>query len=295
MYRTDLPATVIGTGPSPSFDLSDGLASRVRLHNGVRMPVVGLGAWKLASGPKTVETVRTALEIGYRHVDTATLYGNEREVGTAIHGSGIPRDQLFVTTKVWNTDQGYDATLAAFERSRAALGDDVVDLYLVHWPVSARRLESWRALVKLYRDGRCRAIGVSNFTVRQLTELLAASDVVPMVNQVEFSPFLFQRDLLEFCRAHGIQLEAYAPLTRGRRLDHPELLGIARAHARSPAQVLLRWALQHDVAVIPKTERPERLRENAGALGFALTAAEMDRLDRLDEGFRTTSDPESFE
>ncbi|MGI0132316.1 MAG: aldo/keto reductase [Thermoplasmata archaeon] len=258
------------------------------------MPVLGLGVWKTPAGAATIEAVRTALQAGYRLVDTATLYGNEKDVGQAIASAGIPRDRLFVTTKVWNADQGFAPTLAAFERSHAALGGAPVDLYLIHWPVPERRLETWKALAQLYREGRCRAIGVSNFNVRHLEELLSVTDIVPAVNQVEFSPFLVQRGLLDYCRARGIQLEAYAPLTRGHRLDHPVIAGIATSHGRSPAQVVLRWALQHDVIVIPKTVREARMKENAGALDFALPAAEMAQLDGLDEGYRTTTDPDTF-
>lgn len=280
--------------PAPTFDLDHGLASQVRLNNGVRMPVLGLGVWKTPKGVDTVNAVASALRAGYRLIDTATLYDNEADVGAAVHASATDRSSLFVTTKLWNADQGFEAARRAFEGSRSALRDEVVDLYLVHWPVTGRRKESWRALVDLQREGRVRAIGVSNFTVRHLEELLGESEVVPAVNQVEFSPFLFQRDLLEFCRGHRIQLEAYAPLTRGHRLDHPVLRRIAEGHRRTPAQVVLRWALQHEVVVIPKTIHPERMRENAGALEFALGRGEMEEIDALDEGYRTTTDPSTF-
>lgn len=255
------------------------------------MPVLGLGVWKSAPGAETFEAVRAALANGYRLLDTASMYRNEADVGRALRESGLPRDEVFVTTKVWNDEQGYEPTLRAFERSRRALGVGAVDLYLIHWPVPGLRLESWRALRKLQQDGLCRSIGVSNFGVAHLEELLQSSDVVPAVNQVEFSPFLFQRELLEYCQGHGIQLEAYAPLTRGQRLGDATLGALARRHERSPAQVLLRWGLQHGVIEIPKSVHADRIRENADVFGFELSKPEMERLDGLDERLRTAWDP----
>lgn len=255
------------------------------------MPVLGLGTWKLAAGRTTRAAVRSALTAGYRLFDTAKLYANEEDVGAALRESGLDRAEYFVTTKLWNDDHGYEAALRAFERSRHALGLEQVDLYLIHWPVSGQRIDSWRALEHLQEEGRCRSIGVSNYTVAHLEELLAVCRVPPAVNQVEFSPFLYQRDLLEFCAAHGIQLEAYSPLTRGQKFDDPSLAAIARAHARSPAQVLLRWGLQHGIVEIPKSSRAERIQENARVFDFALSAAELATLDGLDRGFRTTWDP----
>lgn len=280
-----------GAAAVSSFDLSRGLASAVRLNSGANMPVFGLGVYQAAPGSTTREIVAEAIRLGYRLFDTAALYRNEADVGAAIRSSGIDRDEIFVTTKLWNDDHGYDSAIAAFERSRRALGLDRVDLYLIHWPVPGKRAESWRALRRLHDDGRAQSIGVSNYTVSHLEELLHGSDVVPAVNQVEFSPYLFQKDLLDFCRRERIQLEAYAPLTRGRRLDDPRLASIAKAHDRTPAQVLLRWGLQHGVVEIPKSVRPERLRENAGALSFALRDEEMSVLDRLDEELRVSWDP----
>lgn len=279
---------------TPAFDLSKGLASTVRLHNGVEMPVFGLGVWQCSPGRETREAVGAALASGYRLIDTASMYQNERDVGEAVRASGLARDEVFVTTKLWNDDQGYEEALRAFEKSRKNLGFPTVDLYLIHWPVSGRRLDSWRALGKLLRDGDCRAIGVSNFTVAHLEELLASSDIVPMVNQVEFSPFLYQKELLDYCRSRGIQLEAYAPLTRGRRLADPVVNRVARAAGRTPAQVVLRWILQHATVPIPKSVRPERIRENAGAFDFSLDADAMALLDGLDEGYRTSWNPERF-
>jgi diketogulonate reductase-like aldo/keto reductase len=281
-------------GPKGSwggFPLDRGLGSRVTLRDGVEMPVFGLGTWKLPAGKVTRDAVRHAIGLGYRLFDTAKLYGNEADVGAALADSGLPRKEYFVTTKVWNDDQGYESTLRAFEKSRRALGVDAVDLYLIHWPVPGKRLDTWRAIEKLHSDGLCRSIGVSNFTIEHLKELFAASDTVPSVNQVEFNPFLYQRELLEFCREEKVQLEAYSPLTRGQQLTHPVLLNAARAHGRTAAQVMLRWGLQHRVIEIPKSSREERLRENAGALEFELSAKEMEELDGLAAGLRTTWDP----
>ncbi|MCI4345818.1 MAG: aldo/keto reductase [Thermoplasmata archaeon] len=276
---------------SEGFSLGAGLQSRVTLRDGVRMPVFGLGTWKLAAGRSTRDSVRIALEAGYRLFDTAKLYANETDVGAALAAAGLPREEYFVTTKVWNDDQGYETTLRAFEKSRRALGVEQVDLYLIHWPVPGKRLDTWKALEKLHGDGLCRTIGVSNFTVDHLKELFAACSIRPTVNQVEFNPFLFQRELLEFCRENGVQLEAYAPLTRGQQLAHPVVQHFAKAHGKTPAQVMLRWGLQHGVIEIPKSSRVERIKENAGALTFELSAEEMAELDRLGEGLRTTWDP----
>ncbi|HEV2449566.1 MAG TPA: aldo/keto reductase [Thermoplasmata archaeon] len=255
------------------------------------MPVVGLGTWKLPAGPTTRAAVRSALDAGYRLFDTAKLYANEEDVGAALRDSGLDRAEYYVTTKLWNDDHGYEPALRAFERSRRALGLEQVDLYLIHWPVAGGRLDSWKALEHLLAEGRCRSIGVSNYTVAHLKELLAVCAVPPAVNQVEFSPFLYQRELLEFCRSNSIQLEAYSPLTRGQKFDDPTLAGIARAHSRSPAQVLVRWGLQHEVVEIPKSSRAERIGENARVFDFSLTGAEMAALDGLDRSFRTTWDP----
>jgi diketogulonate reductase-like aldo/keto reductase len=267
------------------------LRSTVTLRGGVEMPRFGLGVWQSAPGEETQRAVREALACGYRHVDTARAYRNEADVGEAIRASGVPRREVFVTTKLWNADHGHDRALKAIDRSLASLGMEQVDLYLVHWPVEGLRHDTWRAMEKILADGKARAIGVSNYTVRHLDELLARAQVPPSVNQVEFSPFLHQRALLEHCRRHGIQLEAYGPLVRGHRMDHPALARIAKKHGRTPAQVLLRWGLQHDLVVIPKSVRPERIRENADVYGFSLDAEDLRALDGLDEGYRTSWDP----
>ncbi|HEV2520587.1 MAG TPA: aldo/keto reductase [Thermoplasmata archaeon] len=280
--------------PSGPLDLSRGLHSTVPIGPGVSMPILGLGVWQIPDGRPTEDAVLGALRAGYRLIDTAALYGNERSVGAAMRASGLPREELFVTTKLWNDDQGYPAALAAFERSRSALDVAYVDLYLVHWPVRAQREESWRALVELHDQGKARAIGVSNFTIEHLESLAQRSGVIPAVDQVEFSPFLFQSELLEYCRRRGIQVEAYSPLVRGRRLEHPVLAGIASAHRKSPAQVVLRWDLQHGVVPIPKSRRIERIRENADLFDFELGPSEMTTLDHLHEGLRLAWDPSRF-
>jgi diketogulonate reductase-like aldo/keto reductase len=267
------------------------LQSKVRIAQGVEMPVLGLGVYQSRPGQETYDAVRTALEAGYRHVDTARVYGNERDVGRAIRDSGVPRDEVFVTTKLWNADHGHDQALRACDQSLARLGMDRLDLYLVHWPVEGRRAETWRAMERIAADGKARAVGVSNYTIRHLDELLAQATVPPAVNQVEFHPFLFQRDLLAHCRRRGIQLEAYAPLVKAQRMEHPILVRIARKHRKSPAQVLVRWCLEHEVVVIPKSVRPERIRENLEVFDFALDADDLAALDGLDEGYRTSWDP----
>ncbi len=267
------------------------LRSTVTLRGGVEMPRLGLGVWQSAPGEETRRAVAAALACGYRLVDTARAYRNEADVGAAIRESGIPRREVFVTTKLWNADHGYDRALRAIDQSLESLGMEQVDLYLVHWPVEGLRQDTWRAMEKILADGKARAIGVSNYTVRHLDELLARAKEPPSVNQVEFNPFLHQRALLEHCRAKGVQLEAYGPLVRGHRMDHAVVAAVARKHRRTPAQVLLRWGLQHDVVVIPKSVRPERIRENADVFGFALDADDLAKLDGLDEGYRTSWDP----
>ncbi|MGA7923289.1 MAG: aldo/keto reductase [Thermoplasmata archaeon] len=274
-----------------AFDLQKGLGSTVRLHDGNLMPVFGLGVYQSPPGSTTREAVESALQVGYRLIDTAALYRNEKDVGEAIRASGIDRSEVFLTTKLWNADQGYDSALAAFEQSRRALGVEAVDLYLIHWPVTGKRSESWRALRKIQEMGGARSIGVSNYAIPHLEELLAESDVVPAVNQVEFSPFLFQSELLQFCQKRGIQIEAYAPLTRGKRLEDPRVTRIAKAHGTTSAAVLIRWGLQHSVVEIPKSVRPERIRDNAGAFTFSLTEEEMSMLNGLNEGLRVSWDP----
>ncbi len=267
------------------------ITSTAKLRGGVEIPLLGLGVYQSRPGEETQRAVEAALSLGYRHVDTARAYGNERDVAAAIAASGVPRDQVFVTTKLWNSDHGYAETLRACDASLARLGTERVDLYLVHWPVQGLRNDTWRAMERLRAEGKARAIGVSNYTVRHLEELLGRAKEPPAVNQVELHPFLQQRELVEFCRANGIVVEAYAPLVKAHKMDHPVLRRIAGRHRVTPAQVLVRWGLQLGLVVLPKSVRPERIRENAEVYGFALDGEDLSALEGLDEGYRTSWDP----
>jgi len=269
----------------------DGLASRVALPDGGRMPVLGLGVFQSPPGEATRRAVGWALETGYRLIDTAAMYGNEADVGAAVRDSGLPRQEIFVTTKLWHSEHGYESAKRAAQQSLTTLGLDYIDLYLIHWPranAPEDRIGSWRAFEELRRDGRVRAIGVSNYTPRHIEEIVSRGMTTPAVNQVEFHPFIYDPELLTYCEAHGIRLEAYSPLTRNRRLDDPTVAAVAAAHRRSPAQVLIRWGLQHGVVEIPKSVHLERIQENARVFDFALTDDEMGRLDGLRDRRRVT-------
>ncbi len=255
------------------------------------IPVLGLGLYQVPPGRPTRRCVEWALERGYRHLDTARLYANERDAGLALNASRVPREELFVTTKLRPEDHGFENAQRACEASLKRAGLDYFDLFLIHWPGGGLRRETWRAMVALRDRNLCRAIGVSNYTVRHLEELLAQSDVVPAVNQFECHPFLVQRELRAFCAEHGIVSEAYCSLTRGQRLDHPGVLKIAHEVGRTPAQVLLRWGVEHGLVVLPRSVHQERIAENARIFDFALGAAPMRELDALDEGLRTAWDP----
>ena len=271
--------------------MAQNLSATVKMNTGREIPRLGLGVFQAHRGEETQRAVRTAIAQGYRHIDTARIYGNERDVGLAVRECGVPREELFITTKLWNDDQGYEPALRACERSLKELGLEYVDLYLVHWPVPGRRLESWRALEKLFAEGKCRAIGVSNFLERHLEELLPRAQVVPAVNQVEQHPFLHLPSLLSYCAAKGIVVEAYSPLTKGMRLDDARIGEVARKHGRSPAQVLLRWGLEHGLVVLPKSTHEGRIRENAAVFDFSLSSEDMKRLDGLNEDLYTGWDP----
>ncbi|MEU6391001.1 aldo/keto reductase [Streptomyces sp. NPDC046939] len=267
----------------------------VTLNNGVTMPQLGFGVFQVPDD-ETTAAVATALEAGYRSIDTAAIYGNERGVGRALAESGIAREELFVTTKLWNADQGYDTTLAAFDASLDKLGLDHVDLYLIHWPTPARDLyaDTWRALEKLYADGRARAIGVSNFQPAHLERLLAEGSVVPAVNQIELHPGLQQRELRDFHARHGIVTEAWSPLAQGAVLKDEAVTAIAARHGKSPAQVVLRWHLQIGNVVIPKSVTETRIRENLDVFDFELSADELAALAATDRGLRTGPDPDTL-
>lgn len=265
---------------------------RLLLNQGTEIPMLGLGVYQARPGRETRQAVRWALELGYRHIDTAALYENESDVGAALRESGIAREDLFVTTKLWHSDQGFESSQRAARASLQRLGLTYIDLYLIHSPRAIspnERLASWRGLVKLQQEGVCRAIGVSNFAIRHLEELRAVSDVVPAVNQVEFHPFVFDPGLVTYSEKHKIRIEAWAPLTRGRRFDDPTLREIATAHRRTPAQVLLRWGIEHGFIEIPKSVHRERIEENAEIFDFRLTGEEVSRLDALGAGGSITS------
>jgi len=265
--------------------------TKVKLNNGVQMPIFGLGTYQTRSGKETQTAVLYALEAGYRLIDTAKIYGNEKDVGEVVRKSGIPREEVFITTKLWNSDHGYEAAIAACEKSLKSLGLSYIDLYLIHWPVEGLRNETWTAMETLQKEGKCRAIGVSNYMIWHLEELLRSSSTVPAVNQVEFSPYLYQKDLLEFCRSHNIQLEAYSPLTKGQKLSDPKLVAIASRYSKSPAQMLIRWVLQHGVIVIPKSSKKERIFENADVFDFTISPEDKSVLDSFNENLRTSWDP----
>ncbi|GED51184.1 MULTISPECIES: aldo/keto reductase [Brevibacillus] len=270
------------------------LADTTVLNNGIKMPWLGLGVWKVKEGDEVQRAILSAIETGYRAIDTAAVYGNEAGVGDAIRDSGIARDQLFITTKVWNSDQGYETTLKAFDESMKKLRLDYLDLYLVHWPVQGKYLDTWKALEKLYRDGYVRAIGVSNFHVHHLEDLKQNSEIVPAVDQVEYHPLLTQKELLAYCKENGIQMEAWSPLMQG-NLDQPVLVEIGQKYGKSPAQVILRWDLQNGVVTIPKSVTPERIRQNADVFDFTLTVEEMEQISRLNQNKRFGPDPDNFD
>jgi len=274
------------------------LQDTVTLHNGIKMPGFGLGVFKVEEGQELVAAVKAAIRHGYRSIDTAAVYQNEAGVGTAIREaieeSLVKREELFVTSKLWNADQGYDSALAAFEASMDKLGLEYLDLYLIHWPVKGKYKESWRALETLYREGRVKAIGVSNFQIHHLQDVMEGAEIKPMVNQVEFHPRLMQKELLQFCREQGIQLEAWSPLMQGELLNDPVLQEIGAKYGKTVAQVILRWDLQHGVITIPKSTKEARIIENASIYDFSLSEEDMNRIDRLNEDRRVGPDPDNF-
>lgn len=254
------------------------------LNTGGQIPAIGFGTWQLSQGRQAVSCVGQALTTGYRLIDTAMMYANERSVGEAIRNSLVPRQDIFVTTKLWPTDFGYDNTLTAFERSRSRLGLDCVDLYLIHWPQGDRllRMESWRALEDLYRDGLCKAIGVSNYKINHLKEVLRSA-VKPAVNQIPFHPFIYKQQLpiLKFCKSQGIVVEAYSPLSRTYQFDNPILGEIAGKYSKTKAQIMLRWSIQHGAIPIPKSAQKDRMAENIRVFDFELGAGDISKLNKL--------------
>lgn len=266
------------------------------LHNGVTIPQLGLGVYKV-SDEQVVDVVQTAIETGYRSIDTAQFYDNERGVGEAIKGSGVPREELFITTKVWNTHHGFENTLRAFEESMENLKLDYLDLYLIHWPTPMfdNYVETYKALEELYRDGRVKAIGVSNFHIEHIKRLLEECEVKPVLNQVECHPYLQQKELKEFCKEHGIYVESWSPLARGGVLEDETIKRLAEKHGKSPAQIVLRWHIQENSIVIPKSVTPTRIRENFHVFDFELTTEEMIQIALLEKNERTGREPNEMD
>jgi len=266
----------------------------LELSNGVKMPQLGLGVYKMTDSEQTVEAITYAIETGYRSIDTAAIYENERETGEAIRHSGVPREELFITSKVWNTDQGYDETLRAFETSLKKLGLDYLDLYLTHWPVSEKYVDTYKAIERLYDEKLIRSTGVSNHHVNHLEKILVKANVAPMVNQIELHPYLTQEPLRAFCEENGIAVTSWSPLARGKLLAEPTLLHIGEQYGKTPAQVIIRWHLQNNLIVIPKSVTPERIKENSEVANFELSAEEMASINALNRDERTGTNPDTF-
>ena len=261
------------------------------MNDGHNIPVVGLGTWKSEPGEVTYKAVLDSIKAGYRHIDTARAYDNESDVGRAVKDSGIAREDLFITTKLWNKDQGYDTAIEACEKSIVRLHCDFIDLYLIHWPLRDKRHESWRAFIDLRERGLCKSIGVSNFTVDHLVELEEKFGIIPAANQVEFHPYHYQKELLEYCNSKNIVIEAYSPLVHARRMDEPKLVSISEEIGKTPAQILIRWAMQRGMVVLPKSVNEGRIIENFSVFDFEISDSLMKRLDDLDETFVTCWDP----
>ncbi|MCP3027191.1 aldo/keto reductase [Halobacillus sp. A5] len=275
------------------------LQDTTTLSNGVKMPGLGLGVFKVEEGPVLVEAVKSALRHGYRSIDTAAIYDNEAGVGKGIaeglDETGIDRSDLFVTSKVWNDDLGYDSTIRALETSLEKLGLEYLDLYLIHWPVEGKYKDAWRALETLYKQGKVKAIGVSNFHNSHLEELLKNAEIKPMVNQVELHPRLTQKELQAYCQSHNIQLEAWSPLMQGEILQNETLLELAVKYDKTAAQIIVRWNLQNEVVVIPKSTKEHRIISNADVYDFTLSDADMRRIDELNQNHRVGPDPDNFD
>ena len=263
----------------------------MKMNDGYKIPVVGLGTWKSEPGEATYKAVLDSINAGYRHIDTARAYDNEADVGRAVQDADINRKDLFITTKLWNRHQGYDEAIEACEKSLARLGCDYIDLYLIHWPLKDKRNESWRALIELQKKGLCRSIGVSNFTIDNLKELEDKFEVIPAANQVEFHPYHYQKDLLEYCNSKNIIIKAYSPLVHAKRMDEERLVAISEEIGKTPAQILIRWAMQRGMVGLPKSVNESRIIENFAVFDFEISDSLMKRLDDLDERYVTCWDP----
>ncbi|GAB2534082.1 aldo/keto reductase [Gracilibacillus alcaliphilus] len=272
-----------------------GLTSTLTLNNGTKIPAIGLGVYKAEAGEEVYQAVRSALELGYRHIDTASLYANEEGVGQAIKDSGIPRDEIFVTTKVWNDEQGFQETKAAFARSLERLQMDYVDLYLVHWPVPGKFIETYQALEDIYREDQAKAIGVSNFEPHHLEALLKEARVIPAVNQIELHPQLQQQHIREFCAKHDILIEAWAPLGKAQYFDHPTLQELANKYQKKPSQIIIRWQYQSGIITIPKSVRKARQQENVDIFDFALSKEDIAKIEAMDANQRLGQHPDEFD
>ena len=275
------------------------LQDTTTLHNGVEMPWFGLGVFRVEQGPDAVNSVRWAIKHGYRSIDTAAIYGNEVGVGQGIREgleeTGLSREDLFITSKVWNSELAYEDALAAYDASLKRLGLEYLDLYLIHWPKPGKYKEGWRALETLYKDGRVKSIGVSNFQIHHLEDVLQDAEIVPMVNQIEYHPYLTQKDLHAFCSERDIKVEAWSPLMAGELLDQPMLQEIANKHSKSVAQVILRWDLQNGVITIPKSINEHRIIENANIFDFELSGEEVQQIFELNQNRRCGADPDNFD
>jgi diketogulonate reductase-like aldo/keto reductase len=265
--------------------------STVLLDNGVDIPILGFGTYQSKAGNETQNAVRLALDYGYRHIDTAAIYGNENDVAKAIQDSKVDLNDLFITTKVWNADQGYDNTLKALDQSLLKLNMDYVDMYLVHWPQPGLRLDTWKAMMTIYEQGKARAIGISNYTEKHIDELLIDSPIVPGVNQIEMTPYLYQKELAEHCLKNRIQIESYSPLTQGKKINEPRLVALANKYGKTAGQMLIRWSIEHNFIVLPKSATAERIKENAEVFDFSITKEDLDFMDSWDENFRVSWNP----
>lgn len=267
----------------------------VKLANGIHMPVLGLGVFKVEEGAELVSAIKKAVQLGYRSIDTAAIYGNEASTGKGIRESRIPREELFITSKVWNADLGYEETLAAFDETLRKMELEYLDLYLIHWPVEGKYIDAWRALETLYKTGRIRAIGVSNFQIHHLETLKKHATIMPVINQIELHPKLTQKELITYCTQNNIRVEAWSPLMQGGLFDNPLLQEIAAHHGKTVAQVILRWGLQNNIIVIPKSTKPHRIAENMDIFDFELTLNEIAKIDALNQNLRVGPDPDNID